>query len=340
MKKLIVLSFYLLMLLPVTYCQVVKKIRIPDIPGYLTLKGDFHMHTVFSDGQVWPTLRVDEALSEGLDVLAATDHIEYRPHQKDIPQDLNRSYDIEKPYAEKQKILLVKGIEITRGMPPGHLNALFISDANALQKEDFKEAIQEAKNQGAFIMWNHPGWKAQQPDTTRWFEIHSWLYDNKMMNGIEIFNDQEYYGIAFDWAIQKNLTIFANSDSHGPTSMNYDLVNSHRPVTLVFSRDRTLDGVKDALFKGQTAAFTGNMVRGKEKWIRPLFNACVTITRNEKRITVKNNSGITFDLEDNSGTLQHVEENGTAAFVSDKPVTVRVRNFETAPGKNLIVVVN
>jgi hypothetical protein len=104
MKKLLALLFCLLLVLPVTFGQAVKKIRIPDIPGYLTLKGDFHMHTVFSDGQVWPTVRVDEASSEGLDILAATDHIEYRPHQKDLPGDLNRSYDIEKPYAEKQHI--------------------------------------------------------------------------------------------------------------------------------------------------------------------------------------------------------------------------------------------
>lgn len=26
-----------------------KDVRIPDIPGYLTLKCDFHMHTIFSD---------------------------------------------------------------------------------------------------------------------------------------------------------------------------------------------------------------------------------------------------------------------------------------------------
>ena len=38
-----------------------KIIRIPDIPGYLTLTGDFHMHTIFSDGRVWPDLRVEEA---------------------------------------------------------------------------------------------------------------------------------------------------------------------------------------------------------------------------------------------------------------------------------------
>lgn len=37
------------------------EIRMPDIMGYTTLKCDLHMHTVFSDGLVWPTVRVDEA---------------------------------------------------------------------------------------------------------------------------------------------------------------------------------------------------------------------------------------------------------------------------------------
>jgi len=36
--------------------------QIPDIPGYYTIKCDLHMHTVFSDGKVWPTVRVDAAI--------------------------------------------------------------------------------------------------------------------------------------------------------------------------------------------------------------------------------------------------------------------------------------
>lgn len=340
MRKRILLSCLLVFLFNLTFSQKVKKVQIPDIPGYFTLKGDFHLHTVFSDGNVWPTVRVDEAVNEGLDIIAATDHIEYRPHKADIPGDLNRSYDIEKPNAEKKNILLVKGIEITRGMPPGHFNALFINDANALAKEDFKDAVREAKNQGAFILWNHPGWKAQQPDTTKWLDIHSWLYDNGLMNGIEIYNEKEYYGIAFDWALQKNLTVFANTDCHGPTATTYDLVNSHRPLTLVFAKERSLNGVKDALFKGQTATWTDNTVRGKEEWLKPLFSACVDIKRDGKRITVSNKSGLEFDVEDNSGTLRHLGENGSVYFVSDKPVQIKIRNFEIAPGKNLSITVN
>ena len=52
------------------------KFEIPDIPGYYTMKCDFHMHTVFSDGKVWPDVRVKEAIAEGLDAISITDHVE------------------------------------------------------------------------------------------------------------------------------------------------------------------------------------------------------------------------------------------------------------------------
>lgn len=67
----------------------------PDIPNYLTLKGDFHQHTVFSDGKVWPNVRVEESVRDGLDALAITDHLEWQPHMVDLPNpDRNRAYAI------------------------------------------------------------------------------------------------------------------------------------------------------------------------------------------------------------------------------------------------------
>ena len=56
-----------------------QEITLPMIDGYQLLKCDFHMHTIFSDGIVWPTLRVQEAWEEGLDAIAITDHIEGQP---------------------------------------------------------------------------------------------------------------------------------------------------------------------------------------------------------------------------------------------------------------------
>jgi hypothetical protein len=115
--------------------QIAQKPFFPSIPGYQTLLCDFHLHTVFSDGRVWPTVRADEAWRYGLDAIAITDHIEYRPFKEEFAsRDLNRS--LRSPPAVRQfPLLVIRGIEITRSMPPGHLNAIFLSDANPLETE-------------------------------------------------------------------------------------------------------------------------------------------------------------------------------------------------------------
>lgn len=339
MKKYLIALLLVVLHLPLL-AQTVKKITIPDIEGFVTLKGDFHLHSVFSDGYVWPTIRIDEAVREGIDVIAITDHIEYRPHLSDVPSDHNRSYDIAKPYADKKGILLVKGSEITRSMPPGHFNALFVTDSPALAKDDFKAVMKEVKKQGGFVIWNHPGWKAQQPDTTKWFEMHTWLYENGILNGIEIYNEKEYYPVVFDWALQKKLTIFANSDSHIPTAMNYDLVNSHRPVTLVFAKGRTEADVKDALFEGRTVSFAENSVRGRQEWLNPLFWACIKQYPKAGKVEFINVSGIDLVIEYNTDKLLKtiiLSEGKNTTFM--KGTVLKIKNFETAPGKSLEVIV-
>ena len=60
--------------------------------GGLILPVDLHTHSVFSDGSVWPDIRVQEAKRDGLTAMAVTEHIEYQPHAADIPHaDANRS---------------------------------------------------------------------------------------------------------------------------------------------------------------------------------------------------------------------------------------------------------
>ena len=78
----------------------------PDVVGYQTLICDLHTHTVFSDGSVWPTVRVNEAEREGLDVLVISDHIEYQPHKEDLPTNHNRPHAIAKHSAMEKNVLL------------------------------------------------------------------------------------------------------------------------------------------------------------------------------------------------------------------------------------------
>ena len=79
MKK-VVFSLALAFLALCAGATVPHRSSIPDIPGYMTLKGDFHIHTNFSDASVWPVTRIDEADFDGLDFVSITDHLETK-HQ-------------------------------------------------------------------------------------------------------------------------------------------------------------------------------------------------------------------------------------------------------------------
>ena len=50
------------------------EIILPEVNGFKCYKGDFHIHTSYSDGRVNPKGRVLEAWYDGLDVIAITDH--------------------------------------------------------------------------------------------------------------------------------------------------------------------------------------------------------------------------------------------------------------------------
>jgi len=279
-----------------------REVAIPDILGYKTLKCDFHIHTVYSDGIVWPTVRVEEAWEDGLDVISITDHIE--GHPKKMPGQKHQAYEVALPSAKAKNIILIKGAEISRPMPPGHLNALFIKDIEAVDLPDHLDAVKAAAEQGCFIIWNHPGWRRQQPEVTRWMDEHETIYKNGWMNGIEIFNEKEWYPEAIQWALDKNLTFFANSDIHDVYARKYD--TGHFPVramTLVFAKERTEESVREALFAGRTVALFFNKLAGPAQFIEPLIESSIQVNQpfyHDKEYAyfeVINHSDIVFTLE-------------------------------------------
>ncbi len=327
-----------LLLAPVGFCQTNARteIAIPDIPGYLTLACDFHAHTVFSDGNVWPPIRPEEAWMEGLDAIAITDHIEYVPHKDDVKtEDFNRSFELARESAAERQILLIRGAELTRDMPPGHFNAIFLQDANALAKEDYKDAIKAAMDQSAFIFWNHPGWK--QPGTIPiWYPEHTELFNNGWVRGMEIVNDREYYPKAFQWCLEKNITMLGNSDVHDPVHMAWDFQNGeHRPITLVFATEKTERAIKQALFAGRTAVYNGKYLLGKEEYLKPIFEASVQIAspygkENEISIQIQNSSCVTFELH-SSGKIDHVSFPEELTLYAGKTVLSKVQIEQKQP---------
>ena len=107
-----------------------RAIEFPDVEGYFSLTCDFHMHSVFSDGSVWPDIRVQEALRDNLDCIAITEHLEYQPHIEDIPHpDRNRAFNLAARMAASSDLIVISGTEITRSLPFGHANSIFIEDA-------------------------------------------------------------------------------------------------------------------------------------------------------------------------------------------------------------------
>ena len=105
----------------------------PDLGQLKVLSVDLHTHSVFSDGHVWPGLRAEEAARDEIDGVAITEHLEWQPHISDIPHpDRNRAYEEAKRFAQNLDVLVIPGVEITRIGDPGHINAVFITDANAL----------------------------------------------------------------------------------------------------------------------------------------------------------------------------------------------------------------
>jgi hypothetical protein len=298
----IILSILLVNLLFAAFAfgQSRREINFPDIMGYKTLKCDLHMHTVFSDGSVWPPVRVDEAWREGLDVISITDHIEYQPHKQDVPTNHGRSYEIAVPRAKERNMLLIRAAEFTRETPPGHFNAIFLQDVNSLAVEDLIEGIKIANKQNAFVFWNHPDWK---PEHKGWFDTHTILYENKLMHGIEVVNGGSYDPNAHQWCLEKNLTMMGNTDIHQPATLLETSAGNHRSMTLVFARERSIDAVKEALVEGRTTVWFKDQLIGRKKYLDAIFKESVVIGKPYNKyketiwVEIKNNSDIDIDLE-------------------------------------------
>jgi hypothetical protein len=350
LKVIYLVVFTSLLLAPFAGADVRHEINIPDILDYTTLKCDLHTHTVFSDGLVWPTVRVDEAWREGLDAISITDHIEYQPHKQDIPTNHNRPYEIALGRAKEKNILLIKATEITRDTPPGHFNALFLEDINPLDTEDFVDAVKAANDQGSFVFWNHPGWK---PEAKGWFDIHTELYENKWLHGIEVVNGDYYYPEAHKWCLEKNLTMMGNSDIHEPITRLETTSENHRPMTLVFAKEKSIKALKDALVAGRTAVWFKNQLIGKPDYLHAIFRKAV---QTDKPYRTQGDT-IWFEVSNNSDIdiqVQGIEQDGPGELtLSANAITIvktksksktkqaefrcQVTNFLVAPGKGLPV---
>jgi histidinol phosphatase-like PHP family hydrolase len=309
----------------------------PPVGNYQVLCGDFHMHTVYSDGGLTPRERVEEAYRLGYDVISSSDH-----HN-------TRAYRVMNQVGSKLGMVVIRGLE-TGVAGNEHMNAINVSsdyvpvDPHQWSKKPngetiyYRDAMKQIADAGGFLIYNHPH--------CGYNELLNWGIQQGFIIGIEVKNEvvgsswstTEWNGIycypdAFDFALKNNLAVFANTDAHGKRSNN--------PArTLVLADERSVKGVTDAIRARRTAAWFQDTLWGREPLLRELLASCVNLKKTESgKITIENKSPMLLKGSLAGSTPQDFDlpAYGSASVDSDAAGTVGVtwRNVWTDPRTNL-----
>lgn len=261
--------------------------HFPDVEGNLVLAGDFHNHTIYSDGQVTPEVRIWEAWRDGLDILSLTDHPEYL--DRAFPEDRGRAFERVKPLAKELGLVLLRGVELTTASaqpprPPFNDFVVHFLTDESVMKGDFHAAVRAAKEQGATIVWVHPGddWKRES----------AWLRDQGWLDGIELRNTgsvgsagtsyqpgvpSSFYPQVMEWCAKNNLAPFANSDAHWPIDHYHHRLSAgeRRDMTLILARTRDENGIKAAIKERRVVAYFDETLWGAKRWVEGIGDAAI-----------------------------------------------------------------
>ena len=313
-----------------------KEIFIPQVNGFNVYKADLHTHTLYSDGQVLPKYRIREAWQDGLDIIAVTEHIEYRPVEEDLVKylekytdkkrkeavnhriisdaatkdgimvDLNTAVQISQKVAKSYGLTVIPGLEITRDANEiGHFNALFTTDNNLIYDPDPYQAILNAKAQNAIIQHNHPGWRRTKLGFSEWQKK---VYGEGLVDGVEVVNGDEIYPGIVDRCVQGGMYITANTDIHASTASEYRVSGTDRPMTLIFAKDQSLESVREALEAQRTLALAYNNLWGADQLLKDLFMACVKVENvSGRKYKLTNLSSIPFVLQQDGANRVHLD---------------------------------
>ena len=350
------------------------EITIPSIDGYTAYKADLHTHTIFSDGHLSMEARVREAWLNGLDVMAVTEHLEYRPHEKNLVKYLNgymaegtkaQAYDfvtknrpadksaikvdfntpveVARKEAEKYRLTIIPGIEITRREGEySHFNALFTSDNNTIFAPETMQSLRNAKAQNALVMHNHPGWTHKDMKLTP-FEKE--VYKEGLIDGIEVMNGPEFYPQSITRAEKYNLFLTSNTDIHYPSNEQYGDMGALRNMTIIFAKDKSLASLREAIEAHRTISYSYGTLVGSEEMLRKLFLAAVTAEKTmvdyKGRATyiITNNSSIDWLLRREGQRMIEVKAHSSVMvrMSSSKSNTFTIANTWYGEDKHLTI---
>ena len=253
--------------------------EFPRVGKYEVLCGDFHMHTQYSDGRLKPRERVVEAWQHGYDAVAITDH------------GSCKSYAEALPLAQSLGIVLIRGME--SGMAIGeHYVLIGFSDKYEPQNSHkwadkpgaetafYQDQMREVKANAGLIIWAHPHTGFRDP--TKWGIAQGVIQGVEVKNGVvgqgwntTLTHGSWCYPNGFDWGLENNLAVFANSDEHGARGAEQG------PITLLLVEKRTAKGVMDAVRARRTVAWFDGMLWGRKELLTDLVGGMVKARRTE-----------------------------------------------------------
>ncbi|KAI9369889.1 Polymerase/histidinol phosphatase-like protein [Aspergillus egyptiacus] len=198
------------------------------------LRGDFHVHTVYSDGTYTPDEQMRIAVDQGLDFIFFTDH------NTDTSNNVMGSYQHHAP-----ELLVGRGMEVTTRA--GHWQALGLEPHQLVEwrydeSEGYAAAAREVRARGGLVSINHPYFNCTACD---------WAFDWDNNDAVEVWNG--------DWDVTDELalarwqevlvqgkftTAIGGSDSHNPPTLN------GMPTIVVRSHGKSQAGIVEGVKSG------------------------------------------------------------------------------------------
>ena len=115
----------------------------------------------------------------------------------------------------------------------------------------------------------------------------------------------------------------------------------HRPLTLVFAKERDEAGIKDALMNRRTVAVFKNLLIGRDEFLIPLIESSLKVTSakyigryNVLGVEIENLSSVDITLENQTGYTFHNNIDMITLKAGEK-TTIEVKTIERKPEVSL-----